>query len=406
MIGRSRASRLDLSFFASLYAIQGVTVAYLLNYNKKYMIEAGVEERTVALVQSAVLLTLVLKFLLGPLSDRVDLFGLGHRRPYIAIGLILHSGGLAGLAMVDPSRHLAAFAGLAVGAVMGLALFDTCCDGMAVDVTPDADRSKVQGTLMVARFLSTMLCTWGFGLWIESTGLGPGRSGGVLWACAGLGMLPMAMVFGVREPERTDPSTSFRWSALGVMARPRSMGLLAFGAAYGMIGLGVEFNLPLYYDALGFDQGAVGRFGAIRYLGRAGGAILLPILAGRVGSGLRLSMGLMALATTSAGQSTVVGSWSAGAWAFGFGVASGWNDALFCVLAMEASDPRMAASTFALFMAISNLGVAGDALFSEALTLAHRNYRLVLAVAGAMALGLLAFVPILSLPPRRTHDPA
>ncbi len=72
MTSEPRVPRLALALFASLYALQGVTVAYLLNYNKKYMIDAGVDERVVALVQSLVLMTLVFKFLLGPLSDRVQ----------------------------------------------------------------------------------------------------------------------------------------------------------------------------------------------------------------------------------------------------------------------------------------------------------------------------------------------
>ena len=404
MSASARVPRTSLAFFASIYAVQGVTVAYLLNYNKKYMIDAGVAERTVALVQSAVLMTLVFKFLLGPLSDRVNLFGLGHRKPYIVLGLLLQSAGLVGLSLIHPARHLAAYATMAVAAVAGLSLFDTCCDGMVVDVTPAEDRSRVQGTLMVSRFLATMFCTLGFGAWIDSTGLGPGLSGGVLWACAGLGLLPLILAFAVKEPGRAADVESFRWSALGVMIRPRSLMLLAFGASYGIIGLGVEFNLPLFYDSLGFDQGDVGKFGAIRYLGRAAGAILLPIAARRIGRGGRLAIGIVALALTSAGQALVHDPWSAGAWAFGFGMANGWNDALFCVLAMEASDPRMAASTFALFMAVSNLSVAGDALFAEALASAHRYYRPVLAGSGLLALVLLAFVPILSREPKTTHD--
>jgi PAT family beta-lactamase induction signal transducer AmpG len=401
---KQRVPRLYLALFASIYALQGVTVAYLLNYNKKYMIDAGVDDQTVADVQSAVLLTLIFKFLLGPLSDRVNLFGLGHRRPYIVLGLLIQSVGLVGLSLIHPARHLLAYASMAVASVAGLALFDTCCDGMVVDVTPPEDRSRVQGTLMVSRFLATMICTFGFGAWIESTGLGPGRSSGVLWACAGMGLIPLALAVVVREPARASDAEEFRWSALSVMVRPHSLALLAFGAVYGMIGWGVEANLPLFYDSLHLGQGDVGKFGAIRYLGRACGALLLPIAAKWVGQGGRLAIGIVALASTAAGQALVEGPWSAGYWAFGFGTANGWSDALFCVLAMEASDPRMAASTFALFMAISNLAAAGDTLFVHALAAAQRNYRLVMALTGALALGLLVFLPFLSREPKPNHD--
>ncbi len=396
----------QLALFASLYAVQGVVVAYLLNYNKRYMIEAGVDDRTVALVQTAVLLTLVLKFLLGPLSDRVSPFGLGHRRPYIVAGLLLQAGALGGLALVDPGSRLGLFASLAVAAVAGLSLYDTACDGMVVDVTPGGDRSRVQGALMVARALATMICTLGFGRWVDATGLGPGRSEGVLWACAALGLLPLALALRCREPARAEVAGDgpFRWSALRGMLRPRALALLAFGTAYGIVGLGVEFNLPLFYGWLGFDQGDVGTLGAARYLGRAAGALALPVLGPRLGDRRRLALGIVALAAGVWGQSTVGGRLDAGAWAFGFGVANGWLDALFCVLAMEAADPRMAASTFALFMAVSNLGVAGDALFVEALSRVRRDYPVVLAAWGWLTLGLLVAIPSLTRPGKRSGE--
>ncbi len=390
-----------LALFGSIYAVQGVAVAYLLNYNKAYMIAAGVDGRTVALVQSAVLLTLVLKFLLGPLSDRVSPLGLGHRRPYIVAGLLLQAGGLGALALVDPGHRLGLFAALAVSAVFGLSLYDTSCDGMVVDLTPDGDRSRVQATLMIARALATTGCTWAFGRWLDRTGLGPGRSEGLLWTCAALGLLPLGLTWACPEPARpAEDAASSPRAALRGMGSPRSLALMAFGACYGAIGLGVEFNLPLYYASLGMDQGDVGTLGAVRYLGRAAGALALPTLGRRLGTRGRLILGIAALAAATSGQASVQSRGDAAAWAFGFGLAGGWLDAAFCVLAMEASAPRMAASTFALFMAVANLGVAGDALFVEVLGRLGRNYRAVLGGSGALALALAAFIPPLSRPPK------
>ncbi len=122
----------------------------------------------------------------------------------------------------------------------------------------------------------------------------------------------------------------------------------------------------------------------------------------RLGRRGRIATGLIALATTTALQATVVGSASAAAGAFVFGVANGWNDALFCVLAMELSDPRIAASTFALFMAISNLAALGDGLFGEARNLFDGAFRPVFVLFAALTLGILGFVPILAL----RHDTA
>ena len=44
-------------------------------------------------------------------------------------------------------------------------------------------------------------------------------------------------------------------------------------------------------------------------------------------------------------------------------MAIGWTEGLFYVMAMEASDPRLAASTFALLMAVTNVSVLGSPLF-------------------------------------------
>jgi PAT family beta-lactamase induction signal transducer AmpG len=377
-----------LALFASLYALQGVVVAYLFNFNKLYMKHAGLGVDVIGGVQTLALLPMVLKFLVGPLSDRFNLLGLGHRRPYIALGLAIQAAGLLGLALVDPGRHLAAFAALAVLAVAGLAFYDTSCDGMVVDVTPPEDRARVQGLLWTSRFLAATFCTLGFGAWIGWLG-GPRHAGKVLVACAGLTMAPLILALLLAEPRRASQAERFQWSALGVMIRPRSLVLIAFGCLYGLAGLGVESNLSLYYEDLGFGPGAdVGALGACRNLGRAAGAMVLPLGLARFGRRTALTAGVVGLAATIAGQAAVRTRFGAGLLGFAFGAANGWNDALFATLAMEAADPRMAASTFALFMAVTNSSVVGDALFARAVT-AFGGFRPPLVAASLVALAAL-----------------
>lgn len=381
---------LQLLLFASLYALQGVVVAYLFNFNKPYMQHAGLREDVIGGVQTLALLPMVLKFLVGPLSDRVNFLGFGHRRPYIALGLLMQMAGLVGLAWLDPNRHLVTFAAMAVLAVTGLAIYDTCCDGMVVDVTPPEGRARVQGILWTSRFLAATVCTLGFGSWIGWMG-GPGHCDKVLLACAGLSLLPLALGFAVREPKRADDAEIFQWSALWVMIRPRSLVLLAFGCLYGMAGMGVESNLSLFYLRLGFGAGGdVGLLGASRNLGRAAGAVLLPIALTRLGRTRVLTLGVFALAATIAAHTAVSTRTGAAFLGFAFGAANGWDDALFAFLAMEAADPRMAASTFALFMAVTNTSVVGDALFSRGVTVTG-GYR---APFLATALVALAALPL------------
>lgn len=390
-----------LALFVAIYAVQGVVFAYFMNSVQPYMAAAGVAEGTIGVVQSVVMVPFILKFLAGPLSDRFSLFGLGHRVPYIVLGLLVQAVALFGLSLVDPGRSLWGFGAVAFTAVLGMALYDTCGDGLMVEVTPPADRSRVQGLATAARFLAATICTLGFGYWLRLTGNGPGRGYRVLWTCAALGLVPLALALISRRPSRVESKELFSWSALKVLLRPRSLVLLAFGGLYALAGYGVEINLePYYRRGLNLDAWDVGLLASARNVGRAVGAMLLPLAIGKVGRRRALIGGLLGLALATAGQAAA-GRGSAGALGFAFGVANGWDDALFFVLAMEASDPRMAASTYALFMAASNVSVAGGGLFSTAVDAFDGQYRPVFLLASVLGLIALPLVPALVRPPSK-----
>lgn len=393
---RHRVSRWYLVLFSMLYALQGVVVAYFFNFNQGYMRAAQppVPVEQIGWVQTLATVPLILKFLGGPLSDSVNLLGLGHRKPYILLGLIVQSLGLVGLTWVDPGTQLGLFTAVAVITVVGLALYDTCCDGMVIDVTPPEDRQRVQGTLVAARFLATMICSWGFGRWLEITGNGPGRADGVLISCALFGLAPLVLMLTLPEPKRAPDAEHFRWEALRVLIRPRALLLLAFGALYATVSYGVEINLRPFYDERRFGEGEIGTFASLRYLGRAVGAVALPLLAFRLRRRGTLLVGVVSLVVTTAGQAFVGDGVTAAAWGFLFGAANGWNDALFNVLCMEASDPRMAASTYALFMAVSNIGAAGGGIFSSSVAAVGRFEPVFLAAAVVLLFALPLIRPL------------
>lgn len=386
-----------LVLFASLYAVQGVVIAYFFNFNKSYMQAFGLREDVVANVQSLALVPLVLKFLVGPLSDRFELLGRGRRLPYIVLGLAAQAAGLIGLALLDPSRQLATFAGMAIVTVTGLALYDTCCDGLVIDVTPPAARARVQGLLWTSRFVAATVATLGFGLWLERVG-GARHAGCLLLASAVVTLAPAAHALALRAPTEGAERERFSWSAVRVMTRPWSLALLAFGMLYGLAGMAVESNLSLHYVKLGFMPGRdVGALGATRNFGRAVGALVLPLAAAILSRRRVLATGVIVLALSVAGQSIIRDRMGAGVIGLVFGAAMGWNDTLFAALAMEAADPRLAASTFALFMAVTNSSVIGDAFFARAVV-ASGGYPVPLLAAALVALAALPLVGRLSRP--------
>ena len=188
------------------------------------------------------------------------------------IGLVVQSLGLLSLSLMHPANNLAGFTALALLTVAGLALYDTCCDGMVIDVTPPADRDRVQGMLVASRAAAAMLCTLGFGFLLEFTGNGPGRGDPVLWICAALGIIPLIQALIVPEPDAPRTPSGFS-GCLSVLLRPRSLVLLAFGAFYALVGYGVEINLGSFYnETLHFRERTIGALGSSRYVGRVIGA--------------------------------------------------------------------------------------------------------------------------------------
>lgn len=368
--GTSRPARVPARYvvlFTVLYAIQGVVFAYFITFNQGYMLAAGVPADAVGFIGFVALLPFALKFLAAPLSDRLPLGGLGHRKPYILIGLVLQGVGLVALGGIDPGSHLGLFGAMALLTVVGLALYDTCTDGMVIDITPPGDRERIQGLLIFSRSLTAFVSTLAIGAWLDRTGTGPETGHGVLWLCAGLTLVPLALAIRLPEPARIWSGEDFTWRALAVMIRPASLALLVFGTFYAIVQWGVEYALPIFHERLGYGPWEYGTFGAAIKLGRAAGAIAVPLLATRIGRRRALVLAVLALAATEAAQALLQPAqpWAAIALSLAFGIAVGWIETMFYVLAMDHSDPRMAASTYALFMAVTNLNIVGSWLFLE-----------------------------------------
>ena len=135
---------LNLFFFAALYFVQGAALAYVVNFQKPYLLVQGIDKTTMGIFTGLLLVPFILKVFLGLLSDRVPLGRFGSRRPYMVIGLLLFAASYASISQVEPGKHFFIFASLSFIASLGLALFDTCADGWAIDVASREDESRTR----------------------------------------------------------------------------------------------------------------------------------------------------------------------------------------------------------------------------------------------------------------------
>ncbi|MHC4440262.1 MAG: MFS transporter, partial [Planctomycetota bacterium] len=195
--------------FGLLYFSQGIVLSYFTALNALYFLDNGLAMRDVGIVTSIAMIPFVLKIFLGILSDRVNLLGMGHRKPYILLGLLTQTLCLIVAPFINLSTHYWLFVLVAFILQMGFALYDTCTDGLAVDTTPSEEQGVVQGIMVGSRALGVVLTASIVGLLAEH----------VSWLAvfllmAFLTMIPFSLVLCVREPSRL-AGQAFQWGAFG-----------------------------------------------------------------------------------------------------------------------------------------------------------------------------------------------
>jgi len=346
-----------LAMFGLLYFVQGAALAYFRNFQKPYLSRFDISADTIGLLSSILLLPFIFKIFIGMLSDRVNLFGAGHRKPYIIVGLLLAMVAFAGAAFVLPDVSFTFFAVLIVTGSFSVAIFDSTTDGLAIDITPAQEQGTVQGVMVGGRAVGFIILSLVFGWLVGSTGYRV-----VFLIIAACMLLPLIFVLRVKEPPFRPDHTVFEWSAFKALGHPRFLLFAAYAVAYSIVSFGID-GLITYFmsDTFAASDALIGTYGSLRGAGAVVGALLGGILLDRIGRrpGAYIALAVISLGGVAVGLATgipmllVLG--------VIWGIAWGFQETIFVALAMHLSDSRIAASMFAIMMALSNFGTAiGD----------------------------------------------
>lgn len=99
--------------FGSLYFTQGTILGFFAALNALYLLDNGLNMTDVGIFGLIALLPFILKIGLGILSDRVNLFNMGHRKPYIFIGLAVQFLCLLAAPFINPGTHFWGYVAIA-----------------------------------------------------------------------------------------------------------------------------------------------------------------------------------------------------------------------------------------------------------------------------------------------------
>lgn len=354
MVKEPSSRRFRLMLFAALYVVQGIGLAYFRNFQKPYLDSLGIDPNAIGTLTFILQIPFILKIFIGMVSDRVNLFGMGHRKPYIMLGLLLAALAFGGASLALPDANFALFAVLITLGSFSVTLFDSTADGLAIDTTPREEQGLVQGVMVSGRAAAFIVLSLVFGMLVQRTGYR------VVFPIIGLSMLlPLIWVIRVREPAKRDATTGFQWAAFNVMGRPRFLLFALYAVVYSIGSFGTD-GLVTYFMRVGFGatESAIGQYGALRGIGAVIGALAGGALINRLGrkrsayvAAVLISV-VAALIGTATGVTGVL--WLGLLW----GVVWAFQETLFFALAMDIADARIAASMFAIMMGISNLGSA------------------------------------------------
>ncbi len=351
-------------FFCGLYFVQGAILAYVSNFQKPYLSESGVEVSQIALLTSAMIVPFIGKIFFGYISDRYSLFRLGHRKPYMLLGLAISAICFFTLMSIDPKNLFPVFFALMVTATFGMALFDTATDGFAIDTNragSDDESSSIQSYMMSGKSLGYIALSGLFG-WIAGTNgyhIVFGILGGIITA-----VFIWVFVFAKEPAAKSEAAPSGERSPDSKLGFFKSLGWPAFifagyAIAYSILSFGLDGLVTLFlHSELKLAASDIGVYGSARGTGAIIGAISAGFVGTKFGKPAAAFSALVFLLGASLSLLFLHDLKSAVAIGFLWGAAWAYQETVFVILAMKMAEQTFAATAFALLMIFSNIGTA------------------------------------------------
>ncbi|NMB62667.1 MAG: MFS transporter [Chloroflexi bacterium] len=356
---------LNYLMFGLLYFTQGTVLAYFLSVNALYFNENGLSGLDLGIFSTIAMIPFVIKILYGMLSDRYALFGMGHRKPYILVGLAVQVVSLVLVPFIDLKSGYWLFVGVAFVLQMGMALYDTCTDGLALDTVPEEEEGTIQAIMVGGRALGLVLTAPLVGLLAEYVGWN-----WVFWSMAITTLFPLPLVLGIHA-EKKETTTKFNWGAFRSFKDKYVVAIALVGFVFFAVYAGVNaiVNLSLEMRFAGeFNKAVAGLVSAV--LGS--GIILGGIFGGRVLDRLGKQKAIWAALLTSLTACLVFAFIPNPGWAWGVvfvvGLSFGVQQTIIFALSMNATDTRIAASMYSILMAVTNVAQAVGMFLSASLT--------------------------------------
>ncbi len=376
-----------LVFYALIYFVQGAMLTFFMSYNVLYLRSFQVDFSLIGLVNGIMLIPFILKIFIGLLSDRVNFFGLGHRKPYIILGLSLQLIGFLFLPGINPIEQSFFYIVILLMTALGMSTYDTCTDGFSIDSTHKDQRGKVQSMMVGGRALSSIISAFAFGLLAERQAWTT-----LFMIIAGLSLLALAFVLFIKEPDRKEKQAGEKQTfSIKALGQNSYLTFLVIGLIYPLALYSTNAMIsPFLHESLGISMNTVGMMLASFGIGSVLGAVIGGPQMKKLGRSksffTALAITIFATICLALIQNVML-IWGA---IILFGIAFGYYETIFFALAMDFAQAGLAAFMFSISMAVGNLGIgAGQPL--AGVLVDHIGFRWLFLVSAGIHLLVMPF---------------
>ncbi len=373
------------ALFALTYFVQGSIQGYFTAFNVIYLRSCGITDNAkIGLMAGLAMIPFVIKIFFGMLSDKHNLLKMGHRKPYIILGLIIQALSLLLISFINPGVSFTAYAVVAFILMCGMALYDTTTDGFALDTTSKDEQGVVQGLMVGGRALGVVVLAPVIGF------LANRFSWQFVFIFMGVvTVMPVLLALGMKEKAR-EAVGSFEWKAFKAFSAKPVLWLGILGALYSFVIYGAqEFVNPFFLERFELSTQQAGLFTMVWGIGVVFGGLTGGKLVDWIGQRKAVFYAVAAAFASLLLLIVVQTPLMAYILIFVFGLAFGYYETVYFALSMAKSDPRIAASMYAILMAVANLGT-GLGLFITGVFVENFNY--------AWSFVLLALINLLAIP--------
>jgi len=150
--------RLRYFTFCFLYIMQGLPAGFRADTIYNYLVEKGLTAEAVGSFVFLVGLPWSFQFVWGPVVDRFQVSVIGQRKQWVVLTQLVAVAASLGLLVIrDPVAELGLMSALFLVHSLFASIQDTSVDAMAIGVTPEAERGRLNALMRIGFLLGTSL---------------------------------------------------------------------------------------------------------------------------------------------------------------------------------------------------------------------------------------------------------